>query len=174
MANLLLAHLFSGVIPSSGFVLGIFLIGCATDMADGLIARLTRWQTRLGGYLDSEADLYLHASVSLCAWLAGAIPGWVAAIMLLRFVVPLVGAVLSYFIAIRQVDLTHTILGRCAGIAQAAFLITVLAPSPLVQLLTPLYLPLLLLTIFLLVLAPLNEIRNNLVLWRATAGKPTP
>ena len=143
MANLLLAHLLSGVVPLPSFTLGVLLIGIATDSADGQIARRTQWQTRLGGYLDSEADLYLSSAISLCAWQAGVLPGWVAAIMLFRFAIPLLAAVLSYFVAIRQVDLTHTILGRSAGIAQAALLITVLAPPPLAQVLAPLYLPLL-------------------------------
>ena len=175
MANLLLAHLLSGVIPPTGFTLGVLLIGIATDCADGQIARRAQWQTRLGGYLDSEADLYLSSATSLCAWQAGVLPGWVAAIMIFRFALPLLAAVLSYFVAIRQVDLTHTILGRSAGVAQAALLITILAPSPLAQLLAPLYLPLLLLTLAFMALAPLVEIRNNLTLWRdAKARGQTP
>ena len=166
MANLLLAHLLSGVVPLSSFTLGVLLIGIATDSADGQIARRTQWQTRLGGYLDSEADLYLSSATSLCAWQAGVLPGWVAAIMIFRFALPLLAAVLSYFVAIRQVDLTHTILGRSAGVAQAALVLAVLAPSPLAQELAPLDLPLLLLTLALLALTPLIEIRNNLNLWR--------
>src|SRR5262249_55321044 len=67
MANVLLAHLLSGVFPPPSLVLGIFLMGCATDIADGQIARRTHWQTRLGGYLDSEADLYFSSSSSLSA-----------------------------------------------------------------------------------------------------------
>lgn len=167
LANLLLAHLFSGVTPASSLPLGAFLLGILTDTLDGHIARRTHSQTRLGGYLDSEADLALYSSVSLCAWLAGLLPAWVAAVMLLRFVAPLLGAVLSYFVAIRQVDLTHTVWGRSAGIAQAALLITVLAPPAIARVLAPIYLPLLALTLALLVLAPLIEIRKNITHWRA-------
>jgi phosphatidylglycerophosphate synthase len=168
LANLLLAHLLSGLIPASNFTLGVFLLGIVTDSLDGYIARRARWQTRLGGYLDSEADLYLYSSVSLCATRAGVLPAWVAAVMLLRFAAPLMGAVLSYFVAIRQVDLTHTLLGRAAGVAQAALLITILAPPPIARALAPIHLPLLVSTLALLVLAPLIEIRRNLVLWRAS------
>ncbi len=166
MANLLLAHLLSGVTPLPTVTLGVFLIGSVTDIADGQIARHTRWQTRLGGYLDSEADLYLSSSVSLVALLAGLLPGWVAAIMLLRFAIPVIGALLSYFVAIRQVDLTHTFLGRSAGVAQAALLITILAPPALAPVSERIYFPLLLLTLALLVLAPVIEIGSNITRWR--------
>jgi len=166
MANLLLAHLLSGIIPLPSLTLGVLLLGSVTDIADGQIARQTQWQTRLGGYLDSEADLYFSSSVSLAALLAGLLPAWVAAIMLLRFVIPVIGSLLSYFVAIRQVDLTHTFLGRSAGVAQAAFLITILAPPALAPVSGPLYLPLLLLTLALLVLAPVIEIGSNIIRWR--------
>lgn len=162
MANLLLAHLLSGIISPPGFTLGIFLIGIATDTIDGHIARRTNRQTRLGGYLDSEADLYLYSSTSLCALLAGVLPAWVAAIMVLRFAVPLLAAVLSYFVAIRQVDLTHTVLGRSAGITQAALLITVLAPKAFAPIISLIYPPLLLLTVVLLMLAPVIQISKNI------------
>lgn len=162
MADCLLAHLLSGVVPPNSFTLGVLLIGIVTDIADGQNARRTNWQTRLGGYLDSEADLYLYAAATLCALLAGVLPAWVAAILLLRFAVPLIGALVSYFIAIRQVDLTHTILGRSAGAAQAMLLIAVLAPSALAPIIAPIYVPLLLVTLALVVLAPVMEIGKNL------------
>jgi phosphatidylglycerophosphate synthase len=171
LANLLLAHLLSGVIPPSNLTLSILLIGSTTDIADGQIARHTGWQTRLGGYLDGEADLYLSVSTSLSAMVAGLLPAWVAAIMLLRFAIPVAGAVLSYFVAIRQVNLTHTALGRSAGIVQALLLIVVLAPSALASVRLLIYLPLLLATLALLILTPIMGISRDLALWRAQNGK---
>jgi phosphatidylglycerophosphate synthase len=162
MADFLLAHLLSGVMPQNRFTLGALLLGIATDIADGQIARHSHWQTRLGGYLDSEADLYLYSAATLCALLAGVLPAWIVAILLLRFAVPLIGALFSYFVAIRQVDLTHTILGRGAGAAQALLLMTVLAPEALARIISPMYLPLLLATLALVVLAPAVEITNHL------------
>ncbi len=162
MADFLLAHLLSGIIPPNSLTLGVLLIGIASDIADGQIARRANWQTRLGGYLDSEADLYLYAAATLCALRAGVLPAWVAAILLLRFAVLLIGALVSYFVAIRQVDLTHTILGRSAGAAQAMLLMAVLAPGALAPIIAPAYLPLLLVTLALVVLAPVMEIRKNL------------
>jgi phosphatidylglycerophosphate synthase len=166
MANLLLAHLLSGSIPLPSVVLGIYLIGIATDIADGQIARCTNWQTRLGGNLDGEADLFLSSATILCTLFSGVLPAWVAVIMLLRFAVPLVGALLSYFVAIRQIDFTHTLWGKVAGAAQAALLIALLAPKVFARMALPLYPPLLLLTLALLVAAPIVEIRKNVASWR--------
>src|SRR5579885_429966 len=166
VANLLLAHLLSGQLPLPGFIISVYLIGIATDIADGQIARRTGWQTRLGGYLDSEADLFLSLSATLCTLLVGLLPTWIALLILLRFALPIAGALLSYFVAIRQVDFSHTFWGRSAGIAQAALLLIVLAPEPLAHLLAPVYLPMLLITPTLLVLAPLTEIRKHLRCWR--------
>jgi phosphatidylglycerophosphate synthase len=171
MADYLLAHLLSGVIAPPGFTLGALLIGSATDIADGQIARRANWQTRLGGYLDSEADLYLSTSATLCALRAGVLPAWVAAILVLRFAVPLIGALFSYFIAIRQVDLTHTILGRSAGAAQSMLLVAVLAPTALSPISTPIYLPLLVVTLALVVLVPIVEIGKNLPPLIGQAGR---
>jgi|GEM_PF-508525 len=166
LANLLLAHLLSGLIPLPGLTLAVYLLGIATDIADGQIARRTGWQTRLGGNLDGEADLLLYSSATLCALLAGLLPGWFAAIILLRFAMPLIGALISYFVAIRQVDFNHTAWGRSAGVAQSIVLIIALAPQSLAHLFAPLYPPLLLVTGALMALAPSMEIRKNLRFWR--------
>lgn len=166
MANLLLAHLLSGRIPSTSAVLSAYLIGIATDIADGQIARHTSWLTRLGGYLDSEADLFLTISTVLCALLVGVLPIWLALAMLLRFIIPLLGALFSYFVAIRQVDLRHTAWGRNAGIAQAICLVAALAPDAVAHLLTPIVEPLMLLTLALLVLAVITDMKRTFTFWK--------
>lgn len=160
MANLLLAHLLSRSIPLTSVVLSAYLIGIATDIADGQIARRTGWLTRLGSYLDSEADLFLSISTVLCALLLGVLPVWLALAMLLRFIIPLLGALFSYFVAIRQIDFRHTAWGRTAGLAQAICLIFALAPGPLAHWVSPLSLPLMLLTLALLVLAVIMDVKK--------------
>ncbi len=164
LAGLLVAHLLRGQIPPPALMLGVYLPGMATDLLDGLLARRTGWMTRLGGYLDGEADFYLFASVALCAWLAGRLPGWFALAMLLRFVVLIGGAIFRYFVSIQQVDFSHTFWGRLTGTAQALCLIVVLLP-PLPGL-SPGLLPLLLGTLALAVLALLVEVRQQLGFWQ--------
>jgi phosphatidylglycerophosphate synthase len=171
MANLLLAQLLSGRIPLASVVLTAYLIGIATDIADGQIARRTGWLTRLGGNLDSEADLFLYTSTTLCALLLGNLPGWLALAMLLRFLVPLSGALFSYFVAIRQVDFSHSTWGRSAGLAQAICLVIVLLPAALARLLSPILLPLMLVTLALLVLAPIIDVKRNLSFWRTQKSR---
>lgn len=167
MANLLLAHLLSGRIPFASVALAAYLIGLVTDIADGQIARRTDWLTRLGGNLDGEADLFLYTSTALCALLLGGLPGWLALAMLLRFPVPVIGALFSYFVAIRQVDFSHSVWGRSAGLAHAICLVIVLAPGILAGLLTPIMLPLMLITLALLALAPIMDVRRTLSFWQS-------
>ena len=166
MANLLLAHLLSGRIPLASVTLAAYLIGIATDIADGQIARRTGWLTRLGGNLDGEADLFLYTSTALCALLLGDLPDWLALAMLLRFLIPVIGALFSYFVAIRQVDFSHSAWGRSAGLAQAICLVIVLLPVALAHWLAPILLPLMLITLALLVLAPIIDVRRTLSLWQ--------
>lgn len=71
LAGLLVAHLLSGMRPPPTLTLGIYLLGVVTDVADGQVARRTGWLTRLGGFLDGEADFFLYASVTLSVWLVG-------------------------------------------------------------------------------------------------------
>jgi phosphatidylglycerophosphate synthase len=164
LAGLLVAHLLRGVVPPPALTLGLYLPGVATDLLDGPLARRTSWTTRLGGYLDGEADFYLFASVTLCTWLAGRLPGWFALAMLLRFVIVIAGAIFSYFVAIRQVDFRHTIWGRLTGTGQALCLIVALLPiSPG---LASGLLPLLLVTLALAVLAPIMGVRQQLRFWK--------
>lgn len=172
MANVLLAHLLSGRIPLTSVVLSAYVIGIVTDIADGQLARRTGWITRLGGYLDSEADLFLSISTVVCALLLGALPIWLALAMLLRFIIPLLGAIFSYFVAIRQIDLSHTSWGRSAGVAQAVCLIVLLASGNLSHLLLPPFLPLMLLTLALLGLATVMDIKKNLLFWKQQTANP--
>jgi phosphatidylglycerophosphate synthase len=164
LAGALVAHLLRGLAPPPALTLGLYLPGIATDLLDGQIARRTGWRTHLGGNLDGEADLFLYSSVTLCAWLAGRLPGWFVAAMLLRFALLIAGGLFSYFVALRQVDFSHTIWGRLAGFGQALCLIAALLPRA--SGLTPVMLPLLLVTLALGVLAPIKAIRQHLRLWQ--------
>jgi phosphatidylglycerophosphate synthase len=166
LAGLLVAHLLLGMHPSPTLTLAIYLLGVVTDVADGQLARRTSWLTRLGGYLDGEADLFLYASVTLSAWLAGRLPWWFVAATLLRFAVLIAGALFSYFVTLRQVDFSHTIWGRLAGTVHTLCLLAVLLPGVPDLVLRSAVLPLLLVTLALEVLAPMMEIRQHLRLWQ--------
>ncbi len=164
LAGALVAHLLRGLVPLPALTLGLYLPGIATDLLDGPLARRAGWLTRLGGYLDGEADVSLSSSVTLCAWLAGRLPGWFVAAMLLRFAPLIAGGLVSYFVVIRQVDFRHTIWGRLAGTGQALCLMIALLPAA--SGLAPLLPPMLIGTLVLAVLAPLMDICKHLHAWR--------
>lgn len=165
LAGVLVAHLLHGLAPPPALTLGLYLPGIATDLLDGRLARRAGWLTRLGGYLDGETDLFLYSSVTLCAWLAGRLPGWFVAAMLLRYALLVAGGLLSYFVVIQQVDFSHTIWGRLAGTGQALCLVVALLPGTSGLTLLPLLLVTLVLAV-LAILAPLMGIRKHLRLWQ--------
>jgi CDP-diacylglycerol--glycerol-3-phosphate 3-phosphatidyltransferase len=165
LAGMLVAHLLLGMYLLPALTFSAYLVGLATDMVDGRLARRTGWVTRLGGYLDGEADFYLSASVMLSAWLAGLLPGWFVAAVLLRFGVVTVVALFSYFVALRQVRFDHTVWGRLAGTGQALCLLFILFPGSPGLAFVPLALPLLAGTFILAGLASLMEIHRHLCVW---------
>ncbi|HEX6778857.1 MAG TPA: hypothetical protein VF099_11690, partial [Ktedonobacterales bacterium] len=83
------------------------------------------------------------------------------------------GALFSYFVAIRQIDFRHTAWGRSAGVAQAICLLVAFAPGALAHRVSPLSLPLMLLTLALLGLATFIDVKNNLIFWKQQKANPT-
>lgn len=162
VASYLLGRLIGGLPTPSPLALGLFLIGVATDILDGQIARWTATQSRLGQIADAEADFCLSLALICILLHNGFLPLWVATIMLLRFLFPLGAVLLSYFAFARPARFGSTWWGKCAGLAQCLYFLTLLAPSFLLPLTRVLSEPLLLVTLVLLVLAPLAQIVVNL------------
>lgn len=161
-ASFLLARLASGLATSHALVLSVFLCAIASDILDGQIARLTRTQSKLGQLLDGEADLFLWLAITLILTQQAILPFWFISIVLFRFLLPLIATLISYFALARPVRFGSTRLGKYAGIVQCLYYCVLLA-SPSLALLTHfLNAPLLLLTVILLVIAPLAQFWANL------------
>lgn len=160
-ASYLLGRLLGGVNTPSMLALNVFLIGVATDILDGQFARRTRIQSKLGGLADGETDFFLYLALALILVQNGLLPLWLGLLMLLRFLLPLLAALVSYFILARQVRFGSTIVGKWAGLAQCLYFLLLLAPSALASHIRPLQFPLLIATIVLLALAPLAQIVVN-------------
>lgn len=96
-----------------GLVLWIVVGGAAgmLDAVDGWIAR--RWGpvTELGRALDPAGDALFFAVAAVGNWKLGIVPGWLAALMLVRYLGPLLGTPVV-FLARRRPDLVHTEWGR--------------------------------------------------------------
>jgi phosphatidylglycerophosphate synthase len=83
----------------------------ATDLLDGAIARRLRATSGLGGGLDPVVDGLFFGAVALGLAAAGAYPGWLAAVVLLRYLLPATaGGIL--LLAGRRPRLRHTPLGQ--------------------------------------------------------------
>jgi phosphatidylglycerophosphate synthase len=117
-AGLLFGHLV-GRAPASRAVMGLALaVAGLTDIADGQLARKTQRSTRLGAYLDSEADFGIALAMTLTLLARRALPGWLAATLLARWLLPFAGSLLTYFGMGWRLDIGSTPVGKVAGVAQ--------------------------------------------------------
>ena len=160
-ASLLLGRLVGGVTTPSLLALAIFLFGVATDILDGLVARSTRTQSKLGQIMDGEADFCLYLALTFILIQNAILPLWLGIVMLLRFTLPLLAALTSYFLLAQPVRFGSTIWGKYAGLAQCLYFLVLLAPPQLSPLTRLLDLPLLMATLFLLIAAPVAQIIAN-------------
>ncbi|BCL77785.1 CDP-alcohol phosphatidyltransferase family protein [Ktedonobacteria bacterium brp13] len=160
-AAYLLGRLIGGLTTPSSLALAIFLCGIATDILDGYVARCTRTQSKLGQIADGEADFCLYLSITIILIQNGALPLWVGIIMLLRFLLPLVAAILSYFVFAYPIRFGSTLWGKYAGLAQCLYFLVLLAPPALTTIAHLLNVPLLCVTIFLLIVAPVAQFIAN-------------
>ena len=71
---------------------GIFILASFTDWLDGTVARRRNQVTTLGTLLDPIADKLLLVTVFTCLSVAGLSPWWLTAIVLLRDLVIVFGA----------------------------------------------------------------------------------
>lgn len=75
----------------------LFALAGFSDGLDGFLAKHYGWQSRLGSLLDPLADKVLLVTAFVClAWL-GLIPWWLLALILLRDLVIVTGALVYHF-----------------------------------------------------------------------------
>jgi cardiolipin synthase len=84
-----------------GWALLVFTVAALTDLADGYVARSRGLASRLGAFLDPMADkLLLTASFVTLTWLK-ALPFWIAAVVISRDVILVLGAMLIHMVGAR-------------------------------------------------------------------------
>ena len=160
-ASYLLGRLSGGLPSPSILALSIFLFGIATDVLDGQVARRTGTQSKLGQIADGEADFCLYLAITIILIQNSVLPFWLGLLMLLRFCIPLVVAVASYFILAHPVRFGSTLWGKYAGLFQCLYFLTLLAPPSFMFLIHYINLPLLIITLFLFVAAPIAQLIEN-------------
>lgn len=160
-AAYLLGRLVGGLATHSGLVLLVFLCGSVTDILDGQIARRTGTQSKLGQIGDAEADFCLYLAITIILLQNAVLPLWLGVVMLLRFAVPLLAALASYFLFAHLVRFGSTIWGKYAGLAQCLYFLVLLTPPQFIPIAHFINFPLLIVTLFLLLAAPTAQIVQN-------------
>jgi len=75
-----------------GAVLALFALAAFTDALDGFLAKRFDWTSELGKVLDPLADKLLLVTVFVCLSVTGLVPWWLTAVVILRDLVILFGA----------------------------------------------------------------------------------
>ena len=109
-----------------GWALALFFIAGFSDGLDGYLAVRFAWQSRLGALLDPAADkLLITGMFIMLAWM-GEIPIWLAAVVILRDVVIVAGA-LAYNYLIKPVPGEPTRVSKLNTALQMLFVLFVLS-----------------------------------------------
>lgn len=154
----LLGRYTGGLATSTTLLLTIFLLGVVTDILDGQIARRTHTESKLGRILDAETDFCQYLVIALLLLQNEILPPWVMIVFLLRFCLPLLAALGSYFLLAQPVRFGSTLWGKCAGIVQGCYLLTLMSPRQFQWIGHPLQTPLLIATLILLLGAPIAQL----------------
>ncbi len=160
-ASFLLGRLLGGLATPSWLALLVLLWGVVTDILDGQIARRAKTSSKLGQIGDGEADFCLYLAITIILIQNAVLPLWLGIIMLLRFCIPLLAALLSYFLLAHPVRFGSTVWGKYAGLAQCLYFLVLLAPLQLTFITRFINLPLLIVTLILLIVAPIAQIAGN-------------
>lgn len=111
----------------------LFIIAGISDGADGLLAKRLGWTSRLGGILDPLADkLLLMGTILTLGW-QQALPGWLVALVVLRDVVIVTGALLYHYL-IEAFEARPLVISKLNTVAQLILVLTVLFDKGFTQL----------------------------------------
>jgi len=99
--------------------LAAYALAGASDVADGIIARKWGPRTDFGVVVDPLADVFTTAGVFALFAARGLVPGWLFAILMVRYAMLIVGSFL-FFLLIGPIEFRATIPGKVVGVLQAA------------------------------------------------------
>lgn len=109
-----------------GWALVLFFIAGFSDGLDGYLAVRFDWTTRLGALLDPAADKLLITGMFVTLAWTGHIPVWLAAIVILRDVVIVLGAI-AYNFVVKPVPGEPTRISKLNTALQMLFVLFVLS-----------------------------------------------
>ena len=97
-------------------------IAALSDAVDGFLARRFGWQSWIGGMLDPVADKLLLTAAFVWLALDGALPWWLAALVVGRDLAIVAGAV-AYHTLIGRFDASPSRLSKLTTVVQIAFVL---------------------------------------------------
>jgi cardiolipin synthase len=108
------------------WALGLFVLAGFSDGLDGYLAVRFGWSSRLGGLLDPAADKMLITGMFITLAYTQQIPIWLAAIVILRDVV-IVGGAMAYNFIVKPVPGEPTRISKLNTALQMLFVLFVLS-----------------------------------------------
>jgi cardiolipin synthase (CMP-forming) len=109
-------------------VMGLFALAAFTDALDGFLAKRYGWTSELGKVLDPAADKLLLITVFVCLSVAGLAPWWLTALVILRDLVIVFGA-LTYRQLFGPVRGSPTAASKLNTLCQIVFCLAVVATA---------------------------------------------
>lgn len=110
---------------SHGVAIGVFAIAGITDGLDGYIAKRFNMKTYLGSVLDPIADKVLVVACTAVLGAQGALPVWLAVVVIGRDMLVFLGAI-TYRILAGTLEMSPTVLGKINTFVQLLLLLTIL------------------------------------------------
>ena len=106
--------------------LALIFVAGFSDGLDGFLAKQFGWRSRLGGILDPAADKLLLVSLFVVlAWL-GLVPLWLAAVVILRDLVIVSGA-LAYNFTVDKLQPEPTKISKLNTVLQLIFIVIIVS-----------------------------------------------
>lgn len=93
----------------------LFVASALTDVLDGVVARALKQESHVGKVLDPVADIAFNASVFVALAQAGALPWWVAGLVVTRYAM-LIGGTLVLYVFHGPVRIEPTLFGKLSGV----------------------------------------------------------
>lgn len=104
-----------------GVVVWVFAASASTDVIDGVLARALHQESQIGLVLDPAVDVFFNSAVFTALAMAGALPWWVTALMLVRYALLALGTCYLYLFH-GPVRIQPTAFGKLTGLLTSVLL----------------------------------------------------
>jgi cardiolipin synthase len=147
----------------------LFGVAGASDALDGFLARHFGWSSRIGSILDPLADKLLLVTSYICLSLSGVLPLWLAAVVLGRDLLIVLGAAV-YRWRRGSLAISPSVLGKLSTLLQISLVLTLLLELSLAAALAPLRAVLVWLVLLITVASGADYVRTWLGRYLAQQG----